>query len=347
MIEYQTTEPGASLRRVRRATPVPVDKQILMRVVACGVCHSDIHLNEGYFDLGDDKKLEVAQPGHVLGHEIFGEVVAYGPQAKNVAIGDRKVIYPWIGCGSCASCRRGEEHLCTPGRALGIVTSGGFADHVLVPHSRYLFEKGNKVDDGFAATLACSGLTAYSALKKAQMSGSDEKLVIIGAGGVGSMAIRLALSVFNYEPLVVDVDDSKLEQARQLGVRQVFNANSPDLGREIKKTTGGIATSIDFVGSSSSTDIGLQCLRKGGKLIIVGLYGGMLRVPIPFIPMSQRTIQGSYVGSLDEMGELMDLVRSGEIPPFPVIERQLENVSTALIELKQGKIVGRQVLLPG
>ena len=123
-------------------------------------------MHDGVFNLGNDKQLEVGRAGMVLGHEIFGEVVAIGPDAENVEIGDRRVVYPWIGCGECATCKRGYEQLCTPGRALGIVVHGGFADYVMIPHSRYLFDKGS-VSDSLAATYACSGLTAYAALKKA------------------------------------------------------------------------------------------------------------------------------------------------------------------------------------
>ena len=140
MISYQTASPGAPLVEVESDTPVPKGAEVLVKTVACGVCHSDIHIHEGAFELGGGKKLEVGGEGMVLGHEIFGEVVAVGPEAAGVSIGDRRVVFPWIGCGECAPCKRGEENICTPGRALGIMKPGGFADHVLVPHSRCLIK---------------------------------------------------------------------------------------------------------------------------------------------------------------------------------------------------------------
>src|SRR5690606_35471629 len=133
------------------------------------------------------------------------------------------VVFPWIGCGECASCRRGEEHLCTPGRGLGTVTQGGFADHVLVPHPRYLFDKGH-VDDALASTYACSGLTAYSALKKVGALVEGDELVLIGAGGVGMMALQVALAQ-GLKPIVVDIDDNKLAAAKALGAKEVFNSS--------------------------------------------------------------------------------------------------------------------------
>lgn len=343
MIAYQTTDPGAPLQRVEQPTPRPQGTEVLLRMLACGVCHSDIHLHDGVFNLGNGKLLNVAQKGLVLGHEIFGEVVAVGPDSQDVKVGDRRVVYPWIGCGSCPSCQRGDEHLCTPGRALGIVCNGGFADHVLVPHGRYLFDKGS-VPDSLAATYACSGLTAYSALKKLGEVGPNDPVVIIGAGGVGMMAIQIALSVFKIQPIVVDIDDAKLAAAQQLGVERTFNSSDPQSAREIRKSTGGAYAVLDFVGAEASTTYALGCLRKGGMLVIIGLYGGLLTIPIPFLPMNARVIQGSYVGSPAEMAELMKLVRAGRIAPIEIHERPLAEADQALSDLKAGKVRGRQVL---
>lgn len=344
MIAYQTTTPGAPLEQVESATPAPQGTEVLLKMVACGVCHSDIHMHDGQFNLGNGKQLDVGRPGMVLGHEIFGEVVALGPDATGASIGDRRVVFPWIGCGECAACKRGDEQLCTPGRALGIVASGGFADHVLVPHSRYLFDKGN-VKDSLAATYACSGLTAYSALKKVGTPHEGDEVVIIGAGGVGMMAIQIALSALGIDPIVVDIDDSKLKAAADLGVTRTYNSAEPDAAKAIRKATGGAFAVLDFVGAEASVNFGLSCLRKGGMLVIVGLYGGALNIPIPFLPMNARIIQGSYVGTLADMGELMALVRAGKVAPIEIQERPLSEANAALADLKAGKISGRQVLI--
>ena len=359
MIAYQTAAPGAPLQRVDVPTPQPQGTEVLLRTVACGVCHSDVHLHDGAFDLGGGKRLDVARQGLTLGHEIFGEVVALGVDADGegdikvgvkigakigAKIGDRRVVYPWIGCGDCAVCARGDEHLCTPGAALGIVQDGGFADHVLVPHPRYLFDKGD-VPDPLAATYACSGLTAYSALNKLGRPGPGDELVIIGGGGVGMMAVQIALAK-GIDPIVADIDPARLEGVKNLGVSRVFDSSDPQPGKGLRKLSGGGAwAAIDFVGSEASVDCGLGCLRKGGTLVIVGLYGGALNVPIPFIPMNARIIRGSYVGSLSEMAELMALVRRGSIAPIPLQQRPLSEATNALTDLKAGRITGRQVLM--
>jgi len=345
MISYQTTTPGAPLAAVESQTPVPEGTEVLVKTEACGVCHSDIHIHEGVFDLGGGKQLDVAREGQVLGHEIFGEVVAVGPDAEGVEIGDRRVVYPWLGCGECAACKRGDEQLCTPGRALGIIAPGGYADHVLVPHSRYLFDKGS-VSDSLASTYACSGLTAYGALKKVGDLQDDDVIVIIGAGGVGSMAIQIARAQ-GMDPIVVDIDDGKLEAARALGVSRTFNSSDPQTAEEIHKSTGGAYAVLDFVGAEATVNYGLGCLRKGGMLVIIGLFGGALNIPIPFLPMNARIIQGSYVGTLVEMGELMELVRDGKITPIEIHERPLAEASDALADMKAGRVQGRQVLVAG
>lgn len=343
MISYQTAAPGAPLTRVESDTPVPTGREVLMKVLACGVCHSDIHLHDGVFNLGGGKALEVGRAGMTLGHEIFAEVVAMGPEATGVNLGDRRVVYPWIGCGECAVCQRGEEQLCTPGRALGIMASGGFADHVLVPDARYLFDKGD-APDSLAATYACSGLTAFSAIKKVGDLAAGDEIVIIGAGGVGMMAIQIARAK-NIDPIVVDIDDGKLAAVQALGVSRVFNSGDPQTAKAIKKMTGGAYAALDFVGAEASVNYGLGCLRKGGALIIVGLYGGALTIPIPFLPMNARVIQGSYVGTPQDMAELMALVREGKIAAIDIQERPLEEASAALADLKAGKVRGRQVLV--
>jgi D-arabinose 1-dehydrogenase-like Zn-dependent alcohol dehydrogenase len=343
VISYQTAERGEPLVKVEGDVPQPAGSEVVVKMLACGVCHSDIHMHDGVFELGGGKQLEVGREGMVLGHEIFGEVVAFGPDAKDVEIGDRRVVYPWIGCGECASCKRGDEHLCTPGQALGIVKNGGFAEYVLVPHSRYLFDKGD-VSDSLAATYACSGLTAYGALKKVGTLEAGDEVVIIGAGGVGSMAIQVARAS-GIDPIVVDIDEAKLQAARDLGVTRTYNSSDPQTARALKKAVGGAYAAIDFVGAESSVNYGLNTLRKGGKLVVVGLFGGALTLPIPFLPMNARIIEGSYVGSLADMGELMAMVRDGKIAPIEIQERPLSQASDALNDLKAGKVQGRQVLV--
>lgn len=344
MKQYQTAGPGEPLVLVESETPEPTGTEVLVRTVACGVCHSDVHLHEGSFDLGGGRELNVARPGMTLGHEIMGEVTALGPDVEGVAVGDKRVVYPWIGCGECNACARGDEHLCQTPRNLGIHRGGGFGDHVLVPHPRYLFDKGD-IPDGLAATYACSGLTAYSALKRVGTLAPGDDLVIVGAGGLGMMALQIGRAAFDFAPIVVDVDAAKLDAAKEAGAKAAIDSTAEGATDEIRERTGGGAVAaIDFVGSEPSANFALGTLRKGGKLIMVGMYGGQLVFPLPYFPMLARTIEGNYVGSLEDMAELMALVREGSVAPIRISERPVSEANDALQDLKAGRVLGRTVL---
>ena len=166
---YCVLHHGQALELVERPIPEPQGTEVLLKVRAAGVCHTDLHLWEGHYDLGGGKKLTLAErgikPPITLSHEIVGEVVSAGAQAGTVAAGRVALVHPWIGCGECAACKRGEENICIKPQSLGVVRPGGFAEYVIVPHPRYLVDIEG-LDAAQAAPLACAGVTTYSALKK-------------------------------------------------------------------------------------------------------------------------------------------------------------------------------------
>jgi D-arabinose 1-dehydrogenase-like Zn-dependent alcohol dehydrogenase len=347
-ISYCITQYGQPLEPQVSETPVPKGTEVLLRITGCGVCHSDLHTWEGFFDLGGGRRTQAGGKTLPLtpGHEIAGEVVAVGPDAVRVEVGDRRVVYPWIGCGEadCQECRRGDEHMCGK-LALGVFQHGGFSDHVLVPHPRYLLDHGT-LPPALAATFACSGLTAYAALKKVGKLGPQDKLLIIGAGGVGMSAVRLAQTMTAQAPIVADIDAAKRAVALENGASEAIDPSAPGAAKEFVKATGGAAAAIDFVGAESTVKFGTGALRKGGKLIVVGLFGGSLQMPIPLIPLLEITIQGSKVGSLPELAELIALGQSGVFGAIPYSTRPLAEAAQTLADLKEGKIVGRVVLTP-
>jgi propanol-preferring alcohol dehydrogenase len=350
MRSFQVCRCGEPLQMVERATPQPTGTQVLLKVIAAGVCHSDIHIWDGFYELGQGKKLDLLQRGIKLpltmGHENVGEVVAVGPDAKGVKIGARMLAHPWIGCGECAICKTGEEQLCKTPRNLGVFSDGGYSDFVMLPHPRYLFDIGD-LDPARAAPLACSGITTYGALKKAGAIIKDEPLVIIGAGGLGLMCLALNNMMGNKGSIVVDIDPVKREAAMKAGALAVVDANAADAAQQIiKLTNGGAWAVIDYVGASKTVQLGVDSITKGGSVIIVGLFGGDITVSTPFFPLRAMAIRGSYVGSLPEMKELLDLVRAKGLPPVPLKTRRLDEVGGVLDELRAGKVVGRVVLTP-
>lgn len=348
MQNYEVIEHGKPLQSVLRETPKPVGREVLVRITHSGVCHSDLHIWDGYFDWGSGKKFYVKDRGCVppftMGHEPYGRVEAMGPDAKGVEPGKSYIVYPWIGCGQCAVCQAGQDNYCLSSRFLGVNRPGAYSTHVLAPESKYLVE-ADGVEPGFAATLACSGLTAYSAIRKAPTLGANDWIVVLGCGGLGMIALSTLAALGISKVIACDIDDAKLAQAKSLGAAEVVNTRSDDAVAQIAKLSGGnVAAAIDFVGMPATANLGIATLRKGGRYILCGLFGGELTLPLP--PIAQRAIavMGSYVGNLQELKEVVALAKSGKLKPPPVELRAVSETNRTLDELKAGKIIGRVVL---
>jgi propanol-preferring alcohol dehydrogenase len=349
MISFDVCECGTPLKRMERPTPKPEGSQVLLKTLAAGICHSDLHIWDGFYEMGGGKRLQLLDRGIKLpltmGHEIAGEVIALGPDAKGVKVGDKRLVYPWIGCGVCAVCRAGDEQLCSSPRFLGVFANGGYSDHVIVPDARYLLDLDG-ISPEKAAPLACSGVTTYGALKKVGPTLQQEPLIVIGAGGLGLMCLALAKAMGSPGVVVVDIDPRKRDAAMQAGASAVVDVNAPDAVRQLAKLGSGAWSVIDLVGSSSTVRLGVDCLAKGGKLIVVGLFGGDITISTPLLPMKALTLQGSYVGSLAEMRELLALVKRTGLPAQPIGTRPFADADAALTELRAGNVVGRLVLTP-
>lgn len=350
MRSYQIVEWGEPIELREYPTPKPQGTEVLLRTTAAGICHSDLHINDGYFDLGDGKRVELGKLGAklplTLGHEIVGVVEALGPDAKGVDVGDARVAFPWIGCRQCRVCAREPEHWCLSPKFLGARVNGGYAEYVIVPHPKYLVEYDG-IPTELACTYACAGLTAYGALKKLMPLEDDEYLVTIGAGGVGLSGVHIAPALTDAKLVVADVDPEKRAVARQAGAHETVDNRDPDAVAKIKDVSqGGVKAVIDFVGAPATAQFGLDVMRKGGTLVVVGLYGGALSFPLPFFPQRAIAIRGSYVGTLDELHEVVALGRAGKIPPIPLDVRPLDAAPEAMADLRAGHIRGRVVLKP-
>jgi alcohol dehydrogenase, propanol-preferring len=355
MKSFQVTEFNAPLQEVDAPTPQPSGTQVLIKVRAAGVCHSDLHIWEGGYDLGHGRaRLSLKERGvslpRTMGHETAGEIVAFGPDAKAVTgglkVGDVALVYPWLGCGKCEICLGGDENMCVvKPNSLGVYCDGGYADHMTVPHPKYLINL-NGLDPVTAAPYACSGVTTYSAIKKIE-SVMHTPIVIFGAGGLGLMALSLLKAMGGKGAIVVDIDARKREAAEKAGALATVDGGAPDALEQLAKKAGGpIRAVIDLVGNAKTTQLGFDCLTKGGKLVLVGLFGGGAPWALPLIAMKAITIQGSYVGNLRETQELLDLVRAKKIAPIPVTPMPLAKANEALTDLQKGRLVGRAILTP-
>ena len=328
--------------------PEPTGVEVLVRVERCGVCHSDLHMQDGYFALGDGKTLDV-RAGRTLpftlGHEIAGVIERAGPDAAGATLGARVAVYPWIGCGTCAACQAGEENLCLNNRHLGVSADGGFASHVLVPHPRYLIDYA-PLPPSFAGALMCSGLTAYSALKRLQSHATRGPVLLVGLGGVGMMGLSIARALFAQPPIVADIDAGKREAALKAGASAAFDPADREARRALIKTTGGgVFAACDFVGSEKSLAFATGALAKGGKVVVTGLLGGNFPLAATMFVLKAMTVEGTLTGTLGEARELMALARAGKISSLPIEERPLAAAQQSLDDLRAGHILGRVSLV--
>jgi D-arabinose 1-dehydrogenase-like Zn-dependent alcohol dehydrogenase len=328
-------------------TPKPQGNEVLVRIERCGLCHSDLHIQDGYADLGGGKKLDTTRGmtlPFTLGHEIAGVVEEAGAAVARELIGKKKAVFPWIGCGQCRNCLAGDENLCAKQRFLGVAIDGGFASHVLVPDAKYLLDY-DPLPVNQAATLMCSGVTAYGALKRLVGRPRQRNLLLIGLGGVGMMGLAFAQAMFKQKISVADLSPSARASALNNGASVAYDPSEPDVTKRILiETEGGFDEIVDFAGNERSIGFAVSVLARGGKIVVSGLMGGNFSLPMVQWIYKRMTIEGFMVGTLAEAHELMALARAGKIKPTPMKEEPMGDVQKWIDELRAGKVVGRIVL---
>jgi propanol-preferring alcohol dehydrogenase len=344
-------QPNESLQIQQLETPKPKGSQVLVKVNSSGVCHSDIHLWQGGYEGPGGQFLKTTERGVKYpltpGHEIAGTIESMGDEAEGFSKNQKVIVFPWIGEGLCPACRIGQENLCDKPRSLGIYTDGGYAEYVLIPSHKYLVKLDDDMDLDASATLSCSALTAYGAVRNAVLNPYDN-LVVVGAGGLGLMAIQLAKSVTGAKIIAMDLDDNKLNVAKKNGADDIINSKKEDPTKAIMELTDkmGADAVIDFVNASKTVETDMQLLRRRGKLVLVGLFGGELKLNLVSMPTRAYKIIGSYTGSITEMVELVSLAKRGVIRPVVSQRFSLNQATDALRMLKDGKIIGRGVINP-
>ena len=332
-------------------TPKPKGSQVLVKVQSSGVCHSDIHLWEGGYEGPQGQFLKTTDRGVKYpltpGHEVAGIIDSLGEQTEGFAKNEKVLVYPWIGDGLCPACRIGEENLCDKPRSLGIYNDGGYADYVLVPSYKYLVKLGDEIDTDVSAPLSCSALTAYGAVKNGNLTPNDN-VVIVGTGGLGLMAIQLAKAITGSRIIALDRDDEKLKAAKENGADDIINSTKEDVVKAVMELTErmGADAVIDFVNASSTVEVDMNFLRRRAKLVLVGLFGGELKLNLIMMPTRLYKLIGSYTGTMNELIELVSLAKRGIIKPVISNRFKLDEATKALEMLKDGKILGRGVINP-
>jgi propanol-preferring alcohol dehydrogenase len=351
MRAWAVVENGKPLQELELPTPEPKGTEVLVEVTHCGVCHSDLHIWDGYYDVGGGQKMSLKDRGVVLplamGHEIVARVVKLGPDATGVKPGDLRIVFPWLGCGKCERCLAEEDNMCTvAAKSLGVFANGGYGTHVIAPHPRHLVDPGS-LDPAVAATYACSGITVYSAIKKALPLKPTQPIVLVGAGGLGLNAIAVLKALKHRNIISVDISAEKRDAATKAGATKTVDGSGdgPAVTKRILEAAGGpVAAVIDLVNGTATARFAFAALDKGGKLIQVGLFGGELTLPLPIMAMRALTVQGSYVGNPKELRELVKLAQQGDLEALPVATIPQSQANEALNRLRDGKVTGRLVL---
>jgi alcohol dehydrogenase, propanol-preferring len=349
MKAWAVVEAGKPLQHIDLPMPEPVGTEVLLEVTHCGVCHSDLHFWHGFYDLGGGNRLRLADRGVTLprapGHEIVGRVVRLGPEATGVSVGDLRVVYPWIGCGTCERCRDEQDNMCTEQRTLGVIQHGGFGSHVVAPHPRYLVDPGT-VDPAVAATYACSGITVYGAVRKVMPLPPDDPVVLIGAGGLGLSAIAMLKALGHCAIVSVDIGADKRQAALDSGATAVVDGGAANLTQAIVAAAQGpVKAVIDFVNIDATARAGFDALAKGGKFVAVGIGGGMITLSLSGMVFRGLSVAGSLTGSPQDLREVMALAQSGKLKPLPVERLHKDDANKALSRLDGGTVTGRLVLV--
>ena len=337
IVEPQTVE----LREV--PVPEPGPGQVLIKVGGAGACHSDLHLMDAPPD-GLQAKLPFT-----IGHENAGWVEKLGPGATGFAPGDPVIVYgPW-GDGICANCRLGMENYCenTGGLGGGLGgNDGGMAPYLLVPATRFLIPLGT-LDPRDAAPLADAALTSYHAVKRSlHLLGPGSTAVVIGAGGLGQMAIQILRALSSATTIVaVDTAADKLTTAKRMGADEGLLSGDEAVTRIKDMTRGqGAQLVLDMVGVDPTLRMAAQVARVRGHLTIVGLGGGAL--PVNFFSLPHEcSVASPYWGFIPELMEVVTLAQEGKIQML-VEHFPLERAGEAYQLLREGKIQGRAVITP-
>ncbi|MEV6983487.1 NAD(P)-dependent alcohol dehydrogenase [Sphaerisporangium sp. NPDC051017] len=316
----------------------PLD--VVVRIGGAGLCRTDLHIVEGQWR----EKSGVALP-YTLGHENAGWVHAVGPAVDNLAVGDPVILHPLITCGLCPACRAGDDVHCAASAFPGIDTDGGFAE-LLKTNARAVVKLAPSLEPAAVAALADAGLTAYHAARKAaRLLSPGQRVVVIGAGGLGHIGVQVLKALSPAQIIVVDRSAEALKLAAGLGADHVVQADGEQV-QAVRDLTGGLGAEVvlDFVGEGGAIADGVAMLRRAGSYLVIG-YGGVLSVPTIDIISTEINFVGNLVGSYTDLAELMALAAEGKVALHTTTYR-LEEFGEALNDLEHGRIRGRAILVP-
>ena len=316
----------------------PLD--VVVRIGAAGLCRTDLHIQEGQWA----EKSGVTLP-YTLGHENAGWIHEVGSGVTNVEVGDTVIVHPYITCGLCGPCRRGDDMHCINGRFPGISEDGGFADFLLTS-ARSVIKLDPSLEPKDIAALADAGLTAIHAVKKAlPVLNPGTRAVVIGAGGLGHIAIQCLAAMTPAEIIVVDPSEPALELAREVGADHTVRVDGSHVDTVRELTEGlGAEVILDFVGEKGAVEDGIAMIQDGGFYYVIG-YGQNLVVPTIDIISREISFIGNLVGTYTDLEELMTLTAQGKVR-LRTSRYPLDAINDAMADLDEGRLQGRGILVP-
>jgi propanol-preferring alcohol dehydrogenase len=314
--------------------PSPARDEVLIKVEACGVCHSDLHIAEGEWT----QLLKIIKKPLVLGHEVVGRVVEKGEGVDNLAPGDR-VGVAWLhwSCGECDMCKEGRENLCARQVITGATVDGGFAEYIKAKAS-HAARVPDALSSQEAAPLFCAGVTVYRAIKSANVK-PGQRVAVFGIGGLGHLAVQVA-KFFQAEVIAVDIADDKLDFARSLGADRTINAATSNVVKELR-ALGSTHVAVVTTGAKAAFDGAFHSVRSNGRLVVVGMPAEDLTFSA--ILMREVMIVASATGTREDLREVLELAAAGKLR-CRIETRALEDINDALEDMRRARITGRVVL---
>jgi len=314
--------------------PTISSQEVLVKIHACGVCHTDLHACHGDWPVKPKMPL-------VPGHEGVGEIVEIGEQVKHLKLGDRVGI-PWLysACGFCDYCLSGDENLCLSQQNAGYSVDGSYAEYCKAD-SNYVVKIPDGIDYVDAAPLFCAGVTTYKALKVSTAK-PGEWVAIFGIGGLGHLAVQYAVAM-GLNVIAVDTGAEKLQLAKSLGASLCLDFKEDDVVARVLDETGGVHASICTAVSKSGFEQSYKVIRRGGKCVLVGLPAEDMPLPIFDTVLNGVSVVGSIVGTRKDLVECLDFAAKGKVKAI-TIEKSLEDINDIFEDMINGDITGRVVM---
>lgn len=324
---------GTGIEVVEKEIRKPGYGEALIDVEYCGVCHTDLHVAHGDFG---------KVPGRVLGHEGIGVVTELGEGVKSLKVGDRvSVAWFFEGCGCCEYCNTGRETLCRTVSNAGYSVDGAMAEKCIVV-ADYAVKVPEGLDPAQASSITCAGVTTYAAIKAGRLK-PGQWIAIYGAGGLGNLAVQYAKKVFNAHVVAVDINDDKLQLAKECGADIIINGKKEDPVKVIQEKTGGVHSAVVTAVSKIAFNQAVDSVRAAGKVIAVGLPSETMDVSIVKTVLDGIEIIGSLVGTRKDLEEAFQFGAEGLVVPV-VEKRPIEDAPAIFKEMEEGTIQGRMVI---